>query len=117
MVRYAFGLFFALLGLVILLFGARTLYVAKSSESWPSVKGVITLSEMKRVQRLSLDKHRVITYYSTQFSFDYQINGVTYSNDIVRVGDTIITNNRSNDRQTLNCSGQLFPDTLLSIFS
>lgn len=97
---------FMLAGIVFIVIGSNNIYRAYKTSNWPSVQGYITSSETKSHSSTYTDtttntvRNEVI--YNAQINYDYVINGITYSNDDVKVGGTIGTNTTSWTRALLN---------------
>ncbi len=84
-------LLFVIVGAVILFFGVRQIQNAQASETWPSVEGVVTVSELGRQTGSSSrtgtgTRRRESTTYSADISYDYAVGGVEYVNGTVRFG-------------------------------
>ena len=87
---------FKLAGILFILIGINTIYQAYKSSSWPSVQGKIISSEIKSHSSTYTDtttnRTKNETVYDAQINYRYVVNGITYSNDDVKVGGTIKTN-------------------------
>ncbi|TQV75954.1 DUF3592 domain-containing protein [Exilibacterium tricleocarpae] len=87
---------FKLVGILFILIGTNTIYQAYKSSSWPSVQGQIISSEIKAHSSTYTDtttnRTKNETVYDAQINYSYVVNGVTYSNDDVRIGGTVKTN-------------------------
>lgn len=97
---------FMLAGIVLIVIGSINIYRAYSTYSWPSVQGYITFSGIESHTRTYTDsttnRLRNENIYNAQINYDYVINGITYSNDDVKVGGTIGTNTKVWARELLN---------------
>lgn len=87
---------FKLVGILFILIGSNTIYQAYKSSSWPSVQGQIISSEITRHSSTYTDtatnRIKNETVYDAQINYSYVVNGITYSNDDVRMGGTVRTN-------------------------
>ena len=75
-----FGLFLAI-GLLILGFGARSLYMSKLAESWPTVQGRIISSDFETSTDSDGD-----TTYRANISYEYDVMGRRLTSDRVAFG-------------------------------
>lgn len=81
-----FPLLFLVVGLILLVIGARQLYQGEQSKAWPTVQGKIAVAELgKRVDRDS-DNSTVSTTYSADISYDYIVDDVAYVNGDLHFG-------------------------------
>lgn len=105
MVRWGPRLFI-LVGIVFIVIGSNNIYRAYKTSNWPSVQGHITSSEITSHSSTYTDtatnsvRNEIV--YNAQINYDYVINGITYSNDEVKVGGTIGTNTTAWAREVLN---------------
>lgn len=76
-------LLFVIVGAILVFFGARQLLRADASQSWPSVTGVVTISELGK--HLGNDRDDSTTY-SADISYDYIVNDRDYVNGTVAFG-------------------------------
>jgi hypothetical protein len=89
------GILFLLIGLVVAGFGVRTIIRAGQSESWPTVEGVVKVSEVDRRH----DKDG--TTYHADVMYEYTVDGTLYSCDRVSYGD-YGSSNSSHARRVCN---------------
>ena len=75
-----FGLFFVV-GFLILGFGARSLYLSKQAESWPTTPGTIVSSELTSSTDSDGD-----TTYRTEVSYTYDAMGRAFTGDKIAFG-------------------------------
>lgn len=87
---------FMLAGILFIVIGSKNIYQAYKSSSWPSVQGRIISSEIKSHSRTYRDtttnREKNETVYDAHINYGYVINGITYSNDDVKIGGIIQTN-------------------------
>jgi len=76
-------LVFVITGAVILFFGVRQIQQATASQSWPSVMGVVTVSELGKHTG---DDRNDSTTYSADISYDYLVDDVSYINSAIQFG-------------------------------
>lgn len=97
---------FMLAGIIFIVIGSNNIYRAYKTSSWPSVQGRIISSGIKSHSSTYTDTTtnsvRDETIYDAQINYNYVINGITYSNDDVKVGGTIGTNTKIWARELLN---------------
>jgi hypothetical protein len=74
-------------GVVVCLWGARTLYFCLTSKSWPTTEGTVTSKEYVREEEY---KHGRTDYYY-RVSYTYSVEGVDYSSDNVRFGIQVLS--------------------------
>lgn len=97
-VTLVFGLIFLIAGyLVAFKFGAPILENAKASEQWPKASGRITASHVE-TSRDSENKNM----YSAQVTYEYEVEGTTYTDDTVWFGGDYSSSNRSDAQQTVS---------------
>jgi len=105
MLKFGYRLF-TLASIVLIVIGSINIYKAYNTTNWPSIKGRITSSEITTrsdtYRDSTTNRLRDETYYNAQIIYEYEINGITYSNDDVKVGGTIGTNTTTWARETLN---------------
>ena len=75
-------LFFAF-GPGIIGFNLYNAYWGMRAESWPSTKGIVTSS---RVEKSFMENRNGGSFYNAVVTYDYIVDGRTYSNDRVRYG-------------------------------
>lgn len=85
-----FPLPFVVIGVVLLVFGLRSLGHARASTEWPVAEGVITAAEVVR-KRGSGDSGPT---YRPDISYDYTVDGTTLSGDRVHFGGAVSTSNQ-----------------------
>ena len=78
-----FAIPFVVVGLMMLIWGVGNYLDARSSESWPSVDGVIVSSETI-VKRDESGKNE--PYYRAVVSYSYSVDGYEYNNDNISFG-------------------------------
>ena len=97
---------FKLVAILFILIGIITIYQAYKSSSWPSVQGQIISSEIKSHSSTYTDTTTNRTeneiVYDAQINYSYVVNGITYSNDDVKVGGIIKTNTKMWARKLLD---------------
>lgn len=69
-------LFFVILGVCALAYGIYTFRTGNASRTWPTVKGVVTLSNVNGTSG----------HYSLSINYKYDVNGATYTNGRVFYG-------------------------------
>ena len=74
---YGFTIIFVLLGIVKIFLGTLDVNNATGSDSWPSVKGIITKSYVS----LHYDIESSTTSYSPMIEYTYTVDGKDYSNN------------------------------------
>ena len=108
---------FILSSIILIAIGSINIYKAYKTTNWPSTQGRITSSEIttrsdtyrdSTTNRLSEE-----TYYNAHITYEYEINGIIYSNDDVKVGGTIGTTSINWARETLN---QYPKDKIVNIY-
>ena len=77
-----FGLVFFIVSAFLYFLYSKRYKLAKESDSWPQVQGVITKSEVKTVLVGR-------TQYKPLVEYKYTVNGSDYSNDWVTTGNAL----------------------------
>jgi hypothetical protein len=77
-------------GVITLAYGAVSSMEAFYSSSWPSVEGVITLSQIDTF--LSESDTGSTTMYHPQVSYNFRVDGTVYQSDLINLGDYSTTN-------------------------
>jgi hypothetical protein len=95
----AIGLFglalVALLGLYLLLKGARNIQMALASTAWPRTSGVVLRSDTTRdVTPASHDTPKSVTF-DTKTVIRYAVNGQDYTTDVLHFGQTLGSGDKS----------------------
>lgn len=85
------GGIFAVLGIVLLVFGLREKKKAKETESWPVVDGKIVVSRMDQQTRTERDDGHTHTrtVYTPIVEYTYEIGGKTYHGNRIFPGSTL----------------------------
>lgn len=86
-VPLCFGGFFFLAGALLLFFTIRTRKKSSASMSWPSTKGTITSSTVRRNSATDEDGHTNYTF-SPIVEYDYSANGQAYKGKTIHYGIT-----------------------------
>ncbi len=81
-----FPLVFVGVGLILLAVGAYQIYRGRQSTQWPTVTGVITVSELGKHVDRDTDTGSTSTTYSADISYDYVVDDVAYVNGSVYFG-------------------------------
>jgi hypothetical protein len=84
----AFGLVFVAIGGVVGFFGIRTFQNAQASQTWPSVRGQVTESQV------GTHDSDGTTMYSANVVYEYTVGGRQYINDRIRFGEGSSSNPR-----------------------
>lgn len=82
-------LVFVITGAVILFFGIRQIQQANASLTWPSVPGVVTVSELgKHISNDDNDStsSTTSTTYSADITYDYLVDDVSYVSSAIQFG-------------------------------
>jgi len=80
-----FGGIFMFVGGATLIASVYNITLAKLSNDWPSVKGVILESKVVSTRELaSTDSNNYVTVYSPLIRYQYEIEGTLYENDVIR---------------------------------
>lgn len=91
----AFPAIFMLVGGGVFYFGAKSMLSAKASEQWPSVSGVVKVSEV--VENSDSDG----TTYGAKVKYHYTVAGAEYDADRVKYGE-VSTSNSSGAYEVVN---------------
>ena len=78
--RVLVGVFVILFGIIISIFGFKTLNELNNAKNWNKTLGVITYSGTEQ-SSVSLGKGGYKSIYYANISFNYSVNGVNYSSD------------------------------------
>lgn len=81
-----FPLVFAGVGLLLMAVGGYQIYRGQQSTQWPTVTGVITVSELGKHVDRNTDTRSTSTTYSADISYDYVVDDVAYVNGNVHFG-------------------------------
>ena len=80
-----FGGIFMFVGGATLIGSVYNITLAKLSNDWPTVKGVILESKVVSARELaSADSNSYVTVYSPLIRYQYEIEGTLYENDTIR---------------------------------
>lgn len=91
------GSIFAIVGFILVIFVAKPMIdKAERSESWPTVTGVVTHSE--------LESHHDSdgTSYSADIHYEYRVKEEVFQGEVVWFGDNVQTNFRSSWQKVVN---------------
>lgn len=81
-----FPLVFAGVGLILLAVGGYQIYRGQQSTQWPTVLGVITISELGKHVDRDTDTRATSTTYRADITYDYVVDDVVYVNGNVYFG-------------------------------
>ena len=96
-----FPLLFVGVGLILLAVGGYQMYRGRQSTQWPTVTGVITVSELGKHVDRDTDTGSSSTTYSADISYDYVVDDVAYVNGNVYFG-SMQSSDPSTARMVLN---------------
>lgn len=75
---------FIIIGIGAVIYSFMTYFDAAESEDWPSVRGEIIDSGADHVNKMTTDKSK--WKWEPHVEYSYEVNGVTYKNDRIRLG-------------------------------
>ena len=83
-----FGVLFILGGFYLISNARQTIKEAAMAKSWPRVQGKIMKSEVEKTYGEGT------TFYHAEIEYDYRVQGVSYSNDVISMGGDERTSNQ-----------------------
>jgi len=86
-----FALVFIVVGIILIVRSRRDKDKAQQSLGWPSVDGKVL--ESRVVTSTSTDEDSTMEMYKPYVKYEYQVGGVGYTNDKVKVGMAISSSN------------------------
>lgn len=89
--RWLFGGVFCFAGLAMMIYGIVTWFTARDSESWPSVEGTMTVSEVESHTSSGGRNQPSRTTYRPRVAYEYVVDGRTYAGqhfEFVEHGDS-----------------------------
>ncbi len=78
--KFVFGILFPIIGLVMCIVGARTLYIDMVSTGWPTTDGTVIGTD---ISTSTGTRSGSSTTYTPQVKYEYRVSGLRYSNDKV----------------------------------
>lgn len=82
-------LFLAVVGLIPLLMGLRSIWRGLASARWPSATGVVLKAGVSETRAGDTRSRETYTMYSAKLTFGYQVNGRDYTTETVQFGKAL----------------------------